>query len=422
MGKNQDLQNRRLAATPKGIGVMCSFYAEKARNAEIWDVEGKRYIDFAGGIGVLNMGHVHPKVKAALTAQLDKLTHTCHQVIPTELYITAAERINKLAPGNSPKKTCFFSTGAEAVENAIKIARCHTGRPGIIAFNASIHVRTNLPLGLSGKVNPYKNGFGPFPGDIYHVPFPNAVHGISVQESLDAINDIFKTAIEPKRVAAIIIEPVQGEGGFNMAPKEFVHALRKLCDEHGIVYIHDEVQSGFCRTGKVFASEYYDVEPDIMTIAKSMSGGFPISGVVGKASIMDTPQPGGLGGTYAGNPLGLAAVNAVLDIIEEEKICEKSMALGDKAKKRLEALKKDIPQIRDVRGPGSMIAIEFFVDGKPSADFAKSVQTKALEKGLVLLTCGPYYNNIRLLYPLTIDEKTFEEGMGILEEAIRASK
>lgn len=423
MGKNQDLQQRRFAATPKGIGVMCEFYAEKAKNAEVWDVEGNRYIDFAGGIGVLNMGHLNPKVVDAIKDQLGKFSHTCHQIIPSELYITAAERINKLAPGNAPKKTCFFSTGAEAVENAIKIARHHTGRGAIIAFNASFHGRTNMTMGLTGKVAPYKNGFGPFPGDIYHVPYPNAVHNISVEESLDAIADVFKTSIEANRVAAIILEPVQGEGGFNMAPPEFIRALRKICDDNGIVLIHDEVQSGFCRTGKLFASEYYDVAPDIITMAKSMSGGFPIAAVCGKAEIMDSPHPGGLGGTYAGSPLGLAAVNAVLDIIEEDNINKRSMELGDRCKEQLKKIQKDVPQMRDVRGPGSMVAIEFMKPGTdtPDPDFTKAVQNLCMKAGLIVLTCGPYYNNIRLLYPLTIEDRIFDEALGILEKALRSA-
>lgn len=421
MSKNQELKQRRLAATPKGIGVMCDFYADKAKNAEVWDVEGNRYIDFAGGIGVLNMGHLNPKFVNALKAQLDRFTHTCFQIIPAENYVAAAERINKLAPGKSPKKTCFFSTGAEAVENAIKIARCHTGRPGIIAFNGSFHGRTNLTMGLTGKVAPYKLGFGPFPAEIFHVPFPNRVHNITEEQSIAAIKGLFKTSIEAKRVAAIILEPVQGEGGFNMASPEFIRSLRKLCDENGIVLIHDEVQCGFCRTGKMFASEYYDVEPDIITMAKSMSGGFPISAVCGKAEIMDSPEPGGLGGTYAGSGIGLAAVNAVLDIIEESNILERSIALGEKCKNRLKALQKDVPQIRDVRGPGSMVAIEFMKPGtdEPDPDFTKKVQTIALSKKLVILTCGPYYNNIRLLYPLTIEDALFDEGMDILESALR---
>ncbi|MDR2800367.1 MAG: 4-aminobutyrate--2-oxoglutarate transaminase [Desulfovibrio sp.] len=421
MATNSDLQKRKEAAVPKGIGTMCKFFADRAKNAEVWDVEGNRYIDFAGGIGVLNNGHLNPAVQAAVEAQLQKFTHTCFAIIPYEQYVRAAERINKLAPGPSPKKTAFFSTGAEAVENAIKIARFHTGRPGVIAFAASFHGRTNMTMALTGKVTPYKLGFGPFPSDVYHVPFPNELHGVSVQDSLDALDTLFKTAIEPSRVGALIIEIVQGEGGFNVAPKEFVQTLRKICDQHGIIYIHDEVQSGFARTGKVFATEYFDVEPDIITIAKSMGNGYPISGIVGKASIMDSPNAGGLGGTYPGNPVALAAVNAVLDIMEEGSILKRSCILGDKFKARIEALKKDVHYITQVRGLGSMVAVELMKPGTKEAaiEYTKKVQEIALSKGLLILICGTRYNVIRNLYPITIEDKTFDEAMNILESAMK---
>ena len=420
MSQNEQLQKRREAATPKGVGVMCSFYAEKAKNSEIWDVEGRRYIDFAGGIGVLNTGHLHPKVQAAVAAQLEKFSHTCYQVVPYESYITAAERINKLAPGKTPKKTAFFTTGAEAVENAVKIARHYTGRPGIIAFSASFHGRTNLTMALTGKVAPYKLGFGPFPSDIYHAPYPNILHGVSVKEALAGLNNLFKSDIEAKRVAAIILEPIQGEGGFNVTPKEFIQELRKICDEHGILLILDEVQSGFARTGKLFATEHYDVEPDLITMAKSMAGGFPISGVVGKTEVMDSPHPGGLGGTYAGSPLALAAVNAVLDVIEEEKLCERAQKLGDKLKARLEGLRGAIPQIKEVRGLGSMVAVEFMKSGtnEPDADFTKKAQMHALENGLILLTCGTHYNVMRFLFPITIEDAVFDEALDKIEASL----
>ena len=421
MATNSDLQKRKEAAVPKGVGVMCKFFADKAKNAEVWDVEGNRYIDFAGGIGVLNSGHLNPTVQAAVEAQLQRFTHTCFSIIPYDVYITAAERINKLAPGPSPKKTAFFTTGAEAVENAIKIARFKTGRPGIVAFNASFHGRTNMTMALTGKVAPYKLGFGPFPSDVYHVPYPNELHGVSVEDSLDALNTLFKTAIEPSRVGILILEVVQGEGGFNVAPKEFVRALRKICDEHGIVYVHDEVQSGFGRTGKVFATEYYDVEPDIITMAKSMANGYPVSGIVGKADIMDAPNAGGLGGTYAGSPVGLAAVNAVLGLMEEGSILKRSCELGDKFKARMEALKKDVPYIAQVRGFGSMVAVEFMKPGtkEAAAEYTKKVQEIALSKGLLILICGTYYNVVRNLYPITIEDKTFDEAMDILASAMK---
>ncbi|WP_434778462.1 4-aminobutyrate--2-oxoglutarate transaminase [Neisseria sp. Ec49-e6-T10] len=421
MSLNKELELRRINATPQGVGVMCQFYAAKAKNAEIWDVENNRYIDFAGGIGVLNTGHLHPKIKAAVQAQLEAFSHPCYQVVPYEGYITAAERLNELAPIEGAKKTAFFSTGAEAVENAVKVARQYTGRPGVIAFYGAFHGRTNLTMALTGKVAPYKLGFGPFSADIYHASYPNELHGVSVEEAITSIEHLFKADIEAKRVAAIILEPIQGEGGFNITPDIFMQALRKICDEHGIVLIFDEVQSGFARTGKLFASEHYSVKPDLITMAKSLAGGFPISALVGKAQMMDSPSRGGLGGTYAGNPLGLAAVNAVLDVIKEEQLCERSEKLGIKLKTRLENLRQDIPQIKDIRGLGSMVAVEFMKPNTNQADaeFTSKVQAHALKNGLILLTCGTHYNVIRFLYPLTIEEHIFDEALDKLEVALR---
>lgn len=423
MSNQQELNQRRQAAVAQGIGVMCNFFIDHAKNAEIWTTEGKRYIDFAGGIGVLNTGHLHPKIKAAVSEQLDKFSHTCYHVIPYELYTTVAEKVNALVPIKGAKKTMFVTTGAEAVENAIKIARSHTRRRGVIAFQGAFHGRTNFTLGLTGKVAPYKLNFGPFPADIVHAPYPNALHGISVEQALDGLQKIFKTHIDPVDVAAIIIEPIQGEGGFNVTPNEFLQSLRTLCDEHGIVLIFDEVQSGFARTGKFFAAEHTGVSPDMVTMAKSLAGGFPLSAVVGKAEIMDAPTAGGLGGTYAGNPLSLAAANAVIDIIQEENLCERADTLGDKLKARFNSLKTDVPEICDVRGRGSMVAIEFKkLDGTPDADLPKKVQAYALEKGLITLTCGMYYNVMRFLFPLTIEDEIFDEALDIIEEALRASR
>ena len=353
---NKDLMQRKADATPRGVGVMCTFFADKAKNAEVWDVEGNRYIDFAGGIGVLNTGHLHAKVQAAVAEQLNKFSHTCYQVVPYESYVAVAEKLNQLTPGSFAKKTAFFSTGAEAVENAIKVARAATGRPGVIAFGGAFHGRTMLGMALTGKVAPYKIGFGPFVGEIYHAAYPNALHGVSVEDSLASIEKLFKFDIEAKRVAAIIFEPVQGEGGFYSAPAEWVRAIRKLCDDNGIVLIADEVQAGFARTGKLFAMEHYDVTADLTTMAKSLAGGFPLAALVGKAELMDAPAPGGLGGTYAGSPLGLAAAAAVIDVIQEEKLLDRSNKLGDLLKEKLHSLKKDIPQIADVRGLGAMVA------------------------------------------------------------------
>jgi len=417
---NADLHQRRLAATPRGIGVMANFFIDRALNAEVWDVEGKRYIDFAGGIAVLNTGHRNPVMVKAIEEQLKRFTHTCYQVLPYESYVTLAERINALTPGSHPKKTAFFSTGAEAVENAIKIARSSTGRSGIIAFSGGFHGRTMMCCALTGKVVPYKVGFGPFPAEIYHVPFPMELHGVSVEESLHALQTLFKADVDPKRVAAIIIELVQGEGGFYIAPPELLRALRKVCDEHGILLIFDEIQTGFARTGKLFATEHYDVLPDIMTIAKSMAGGMTLSAVCGKSEVMDGPAPGGLGGTYTGNPLAIAASHAVIDVIEQENLVERSNVLGKKLTARLLAMQAKVPALKEVRGLGSMIAAEFFdpATGEPSPEAVKRVQQAALEEGLILLTCGIYLNVMRFLYPLTTEDAVFDEALDILDRAL----
>jgi 4-aminobutyrate aminotransferase len=418
--KNADLKARKDAATPRGVGVMCDFYAARAENAELWDVEGNRYIDFAAGIAVCNTGHRHPKIVAAIRAQLDLFTHTAYQIVPYESYVSLAEKIVARAPGDYAKKAAFFTTGAEAVENAVKIARAATGRPGVIAFTGGFHGRTLMGMALTGKVAPYKIGFGPFPSDVYHAPFPNPLHGVSVEDSLRAIDYLFKADIEAKRVAAIIFEPVQGEGGFYQAPLEFVRGLRRICDEHGILLIADEVQTGFARTGKLFAMNHYDVSADLMTMAKSLAGGMPLSGVVGRADVMDAAAPGGLGGTYAGNPLAVASALAVVEIIDEEKLCERATRLGDKLKSKLETLKADVPQIADIRGPGAMVAVEFCKPGTTDgdADFTKRIQARALERGLLLLVCGVYGNVIRFLFPLTIQDTVFDEALAIIEDVL----
>lgn len=418
---NADLHARKNAATPRGVGVMCDFYAARAENAELWDVEGRRFIDFAAGIAVLNTGHRHPRIVKAIADQLGQFTHTAYQIVPYASYVELAEKINARAPIAQPKKTAFFTTGAEAVENAVKIARAYTGRPGVIAFAGGFHGRTMMGMALTGKVAPYKIGFGPFPGDVFHAPYPNALHGVTSADSIAAVETLFKADIDPKRVAAIIFEPVQGEGGFNPAPAEFMRALRKLCDAHGILLIADEVQTGFARTGKLFAMEHYDVSADLMTIAKSLAGGMPLSGVVGRADVMDAAAPGGLGGTYAGNPLAVAAAHAVLDVIDEEKLAERATVLGDKLKAKLAALRAELPQIVDVRGPGAMVAAEFVDPHTRASDaaFTKRVQTLALERGLLLLICGVDANVIRFLFPLTIEDAVFDEALGILESVLR---
>ncbi|MFI8319059.1 4-aminobutyrate--2-oxoglutarate transaminase [Kosakonia cowanii] len=418
--KNSELHQRRVAATPRGVGVMCGFYAEKAENATLWDVEGNEVIDFAAGIAVLNTGHRHPKVLAAVEKQLQAFTHTAYQIVPYESYVSLAERINALVPIDGPAKTAFFSTGAEAVENAVKIARAYTKRPGIIAFGGGFHGRTFMTMALTGKVAPYKIGFGPFPGSVYHAHYPNELHGVSTEQALQSLTHLFKADIAPDQVAAILLEPVQGEGGFNIAPPEFMQALRALCDSHGILLIIDEVQSGFARTGKLFASEHYAIKPDLITMAKSLAGGLPLSAVAGRAEVMDAPAPGGLGGTYAGNPLAVAAAHAVLDVIEEEKLCERANQLGKDLVEVLTHAKAHCPHIADIRAQGSMVAVEFQdpQTGAPSPEFTKQVQDKAIQAGLLLLSCGVYGNVIRFLYPLTIPDEQFRKALDIIQRSL----
>ncbi|WP_159999806.1 4-aminobutyrate--2-oxoglutarate transaminase [Roseomonas sp. 18066] len=422
---NAALQARREAAVPRGLGIQLPVFAAKAENAEITDIEGKRYIDFAAGIAVLNTGHLHPKVKAAVTAQLENFSHTCIQVMPYEGYIRLAERLNAIVPTRGPRKTVFLTTGAEAIENAVKIARHHTGRSGVIAFSGAFHGRTLLGMALTGKVMPYKAGFGTLPGDVYHLPFPVAYHGKEVSQTLEALETLFKADIDPKRIAAIIIEPVQGEGGFYVAQAELLAGIRKICDEYGIVMIADEVQTGFARTGKMFGIEHSGVQPDLITMAKSLAGGFPLSAVTGKAEIMDSPQAGGLGGTYGGNPLALAAGNAVLDIIEEEGLCARAEEIGTLLTDRLKELQNSNSLkgvIGDIRGLGAMVAMELVADGdagKPDPELTKALIARAAQKGLILLSCGVRANVIRFLCPLTTSTALINEGMDILGDAMR---
>lgn len=417
---NASLNQRRLQATPRGVGVMCNFYAHKAENATLWDIEGRQVIDFAAGIAVLNTGHRHPKVIAAVEKQLQAFTHTAYQIVPYESYVALAERINARVPIAGDVKTAFFSTGAEAVENAVKIARAYTRRPGVIAFGGGFHGRTYMTMALTGKVAPYKLGFGPFPGSIYHGLYPNAAHGVTTEAALKSLSHLFKADIAPDQVAAIILEPVQGEGGFNVVPADFLQALRELCDRHGILLIADEVQSGFARTGTLFAMEQYDVKPDLITMAKSLAGGFPLSGVAGRADVMDAPAPGGLGGTYAGNPLAIAAAHAVLDIIDDEALCQRANALGSQLVDMLNQAREYCPAITDVRGLGSMVAVEFTdpLTGEPSPEITKRVQDRALAEGVLLLSCGVYGNVIRFLYPLTIPDAQFCQALDIIQRAL----
>jgi 4-aminobutyrate aminotransferase/(S)-3-amino-2-methylpropionate transaminase len=406
---NESLLARRQSAVARGVSLAHPVFVDRAENALMWDVAGRRYVDFAGGIAVLNTGHRHPRVIEAARAQLDRVTHACFQVTGYEPYVALCERLNALAPGPGLKKTLLMTTGAEAVENAVKIARAATGRPAVIAFGGGFHGRTLLALALTGKVDPYKAGYGPYPADVFHAPFPNALHGVSVEESFEGLQALFKCDVEPARVAAIVFEPVQGEGGFYVAPPEFVRRLRELCDRHGILLVADEIQCGAGRTGRMFAMEHYGVAADLTTLAKSLAGGFPLSAVVGRAEVMDASPPGGLGGTYAGNPVACAAALAVL-----------AEALGAKLRARLDELAVRHPAIADVRGLGAMIAIEICEDGdpaRPAADLTKRLTARARELGLILLSCGIYGNVVRILVPITAEDAVVDEGLAILVQA-----
>ena len=421
---NDALMARRAAALPRGVAQAHGVFAVRAENAEIWDVEGRRWIDFCAGIAVVNTGHCHPHVMAAARAQLNQFTHTCFQVVAYESYVELAERLNKLAPGTTPKKTFFMNTGAEAVENAIKVARAYTGRSGVIAFNGAFHGRTMFSLALTGKVDPYKKGFGPFPAEVYHAPFPDPLHGVSIDDAFHGLELIFKNDIEASRVAAIIVEPVQGEGGYIPAPAEFLQRLRALCDQHGIVLIVDEIQTGAARCGKFFAVEHAGIEPDVITMAKGLGGGMTLSAVIGKAAIMDAAVPGGLGSTYAGHPVAVAASLAVLEVIEKEKLADRAAMLGEKCRSRLNALRARFSCIADVRGLGAMTAVEFSHGGdpkKPAGDIAAALKAEAAKRGLLLLNCGSYGNVLRLMLPLTIPESVLDEGMEILEASLTAA-
>ena len=420
--KNADVSQRRDQAVARGVGMVTQVYAARAENAEIWDIEGNRYIDFAAGIAVVNTGHRHPRVMAAVQEQLQAFTHSCHQVVPYESYVRLAERLNSLAPGDFDKKTLFVTTGSEAVENAVKIARVATGRSAVVAFGGGFHGRTFMSMSLTGKVAPYKKGFGALMPDVYHLPFPVDLHGVSTEDSLAALNRLFRADLEPEGVAAIILEPVQGEGGFYPAPPALMTALRAHCDAHGILLIADEVQTGFARTGHLFAMEGYDVAADLTTMAKGLAGGLPLAAVTGRASVIDAAPVGSLGGTYGGNPLGIAAAHAVLDVIADEKLCARANHLGARLKDRLERIRQSTPQIADIRGPGFMVAAEFNTDGKPAPDFANRVRSEALKRGLILLTCGVYGNVVRFLAPLTIPDDIFAEGLQILEDAMTVAK
>lgn len=423
---NAALLARREAAVARGVASATPIFADRAENAELWDVEGNRFVDFAGGIAVLNTGHRHPKVIAAAKAQEDHYTHTSFQVVPYEPYVALAEKLNALAPGDHAKKSLLVTTGAEAVENAVKIARAATGRPGVIAFTGGYHGRTLLTLGMTGKISPYKKDVGPFPSDIYRAPFPSLRDGITVQDALTGLRNLFLTDAQPERIAAIIIEPVLGEGGYTPVPFEMMQALREICDTHGIMLIADEIQSGFGRTGKWFAIEHSGVVPDLITAAKSMAGGYPIAGVIGRAEVMDAVIPGGLGGTYGGNPVACAAALAAIEVIEEEGLLARSLALGEMLTARFAEIGSRVAPYRmwDIRGLGAMLAVEFVTDfdtATPDAAFTKAVIAHAHARGLILLACGMHGNALRIMVPLTASDQIINEGLEIFEAALIAA-
>lgn len=412
---NDSLMQRRHNAVARGVSQIHPIFIQRGENATVWDVEGRQYIDFAGGIAVLNTGHRHPKVIDAVKRQLEQFTHTCFQVLAYEPYVELCEKINARVPGSFDKKTLLVTTGSEAVENAVKIARAATGRAGVIAFTGGYHGRTMMTLSMTGKVVPYSAGMGLMPGGVYRAQFPCPLHGVSEDDAMASVERIFKNDAEPRDIAAIVIEPVQGEGGFYVASPAFMQRLRALCDQHGILLVADEVQTGAGRTGTFFAMEQMGVAADLTTFAKSIAGGFPVAGVCGRAEVMDAIAPGGLGGTYAGSPLACAAALAVMEVFEEENLLARSQRLGELMRERLSAIAGADQRIGDVRGLGAMVACELFgADGKPDAELTGKVVAKARDKGLILLSCGQYGNVIRILVPLTATDVEVQEGLDIV--------
>jgi 4-aminobutyrate aminotransferase/(S)-3-amino-2-methylpropionate transaminase len=394
---------------------------DRASGAELWDVDGRRYIDFVGGIGVMNVGHNHPRVMKAVQEQLERVTHAAFQVMIYESYVRLAQRLSEVAPGEGPKKAIFFSTGAEAVENAVKIARAHTGRPAIISFRGGFHGRTLLALSLTGSVQPYKQNFGPYAAEVYQAPYPYEYRGWSTDRALGALNELFDSDVAPNRVAAIIVEPVLGEGGFVPAPRDFLQALRALTEKHGILLIVDEIQTGFGRTGKLFAIEHSGVNPDLVTVAKSLAAGFPLSAVVGRADVMDAPAPGGLGGTYGGNPVACAAGLAVLDVMRDEKLPERAARIGSVVEERMRSWENEHDIVGDVRVMGAMAGMELVrnrATKEPADTETARVLSAARDKGLILLRSGVHHNVIRTLMPLTIPDEQLHEGLDILGSAL----
>jgi 4-aminobutyrate aminotransferase / (S)-3-amino-2-methylpropionate transaminase / 5-aminovalerate transaminase len=412
----------RVVATPLAINL--PIVAQEARGALLTDVDGNTFVDFTGGVGVLNVGHAHPQVVSAIQEQAARFTHTDFTIVPYEVYVEASERLLAVAPFTGPAKAAFFNSGAEAVENAVKIARLATGRAGVVGFTGAFHGRTLMAVTLTAKADPYKRGLGPFAPEVYRAPFPNLYRGPDARTALAELEDLLETQLAPETVAAIVFEPQQGEGGFLPAPQEFVEGLRRIADRHGIVLVADEVQTGFGRTGRMFAMEHYGVEPDLLTVAKSIAGGLPLSGVLGKAAIMDAPHEGAIGGTYVGNPVALAAAVAVLDVIEQEGLVERAGAIGDTIRTRMLAWQERWPQIGDVRGLGAMLAIELVDDPvtkAPASKLATAVIDAATQRGLLLLKAGMYGNCIRVLCPLVISDAELDEALAAWEDALAAT-
>ena len=423
MTTNAEIDLRRNESVARALAYSSTFVADRAIGAEVWDVEGNRFIDFAGGIGCQNVGHGHPKVISAIEKQAQNFTHTCFQISPYQNYILLAERLNALAPGDFHKKSLFFSAGGEAVENAVKIARYFTQRPGLITFTNGYHGRSYMGMGLSARMNPFKIGFGPFPTEIYRIPFPDKYHKITLDDTKRAFGTLFGSDIEPTQIAAAIFEPVQGEGGYNVAEPEFLEYLRELCDEHEIVMVADEIQSAIGRTGKMFAMEHFGIVPDLTCVGKSIGGGLPLSGIVGRSSIIDSVPPGGLGGTFGGNPVACAAALAVLDVIDEESLLKKGLRLGTQIDTHFREMaeKNTWDCIGDIRGLGCMNAIEIVSDlesREPAGELTAEIVKIALSKGLILVTAGSARNVIRILVPLTVSTEIIDEGMSILETSI----
>ncbi len=417
----EELKALRERYVPRGVTTAHPLVADHAQGSELWDTSGRRYLDFVGGIGVMNVGHNHPSVMAAVRKQLDRATHTAFQVVMYESYLRLAERLCEVAPGDGSKKAIFFSTGAEAVENAVKIARAATGRPAVISFAGGFHGRTLLTLSLTGTVHPYKQNFGPYAAEIYQTPFPYEYRGWSSKQALAALDELLESAVAPQRVAAIIIEPVLGEGGFVPAPLDFLRALRELTERHGILLIADEIQTGFGRTGKFFAIEHSGVTPDLVTVAKSLAAGFPLSAVVGRAEVMDAPAPGGLGGTYAGNPVACAAGLAVMDVMRDERLPERAARIGSVIEERMRTWATEHELVGDVRVMGAMAGIELVRDRKtktPADTETARILTLARERGLLLLRSGMHHNVIRTLMPLNIPDEQLTEGLDILGSAL----